>query len=137
MSITVLNPVTKGSQRIIERLIAGLDVGQAKKFDNGGPFMAVHVEVLQRVADGLLVSVAHFYESNGDAIPDPDVVFLRRADGSFCPLSFQNSIALRQAVCWRDDGTLAVDAREQASLTSFANTFLRNIAEQQGVGGGR
>ena len=48
MSIRLLKPVTKASQRVLERLVAGLDVGDSKKFDNGGSFMAAHVEALQR-----------------------------------------------------------------------------------------
>ena len=133
MSIRLLKPVTKASHRVLEQLVAGLDVGDSKKFDNGGRFMAAHVEALQRTGAGVFYSVAHYFEANGDLVCDPDVVFLRRADGSFCPISFQNSIALRQPVRWLDDGTIEVDAREQADIASFANLLLRNISEQQGT----
>lgn len=135
MSIRLLKPVAKTAQRVLEKLVDGLVVGDAKKVENSGAFMAVHVEALQRTGAGVLYSVAHYYESNGDLVPDPDVVFLRRADGTFAPISFENSLVCNQPVRWLEDGTIEIDAREQASIASFANTFLRNVAEQQGIGG--
>lgn len=134
MSIRLLKPVTRTSQRVLEHLVDGIDVGASKKVDSGGPFMAAHVEALQRTGAGVLYSIAHYFESNGDLVPDPDVVFIRRADGSFAPISFQNSLVFNQHVRWLEDGAIEIDAREQASIASFANTFLRNIAEQQGIG---
>lgn len=41
MSLRLLKSVTKASQRVLEHLVDGLDVGESKKVDNGGPFMAV------------------------------------------------------------------------------------------------
>jgi hypothetical protein len=137
MSIRLLKPVSKTSQRILETLVDGLDVGDSKKVENSGAFMAVHVQALQRTGAGILFSVAHYFESNGDLVPDPDIVFVRRADGSFCPTSFQNSLVFNQPVRWLGDGTIEVDAREQASIASVANTLLKNIAEQQGIGDAR
>lgn len=137
MSIRLLKPVNRISQRILVRLTEGLDVGTSKKVDNGGAFMAVHVEMHRWIDGSVMVSVAHYFEQNGDLVPDPDVVFVRRADGMFAPISFQNSLVFNQPVCCLEDGTIEVDAREQASIASFANTFLRNIGEQQGLGGAR
>jgi len=135
MTIRLLKPVTKTAQRILQKLVDGLDVGDSKKVDTGGPFMAVHVEALQRIGDGVLFSVAHYYESNGDLVPDPDVVFVGRADGTFCAISIQNSLVFNQPVRWLADGTIEIDAREQASIATFANTLLKNIAEQQALFG--
>ena len=137
MSVRLLKPVTKSAQRVLEKLVDGLDVGGSKKVDNGGAFMAVHVEVHRWIDGSVIISIAHYFEQGGDLCADPDVVFLRRVDGSFAPISFQNSLVLNQPVRWLEDGTIEVDAREQASIASFANTFLRNIAEQQGIGGAR
>lgn len=133
MTIRLLKPVTKASQRVLEHLVDGLGVGESKKFDSGGPFMAVHVEAHRWIDGHVMVSVAHYYESNGDLVPDPDVVFIRRADGSFAPISFQNSLVCNQPVRWLEGGVIEVDAREQASIAGFANTFLKNISEQQGI----
>lgn len=133
MSSDLLKSLSHRSSRVMRSLVAGLDVGDARKVERDAPFMAVHVEALRRTSAGVLFSVAHYFEQNGDLVPDPDVVFLQREDGSFCAISFQNSIAFRQPVRWRDDGTIELDQREQAAITAFANVFLRNIAEQQAI----
>lgn len=58
MAIRLLKPVTKSAQRILERLVDGLDVGESKKVDGGGPFMAVHVEAHRRIDGSVLFSIA-------------------------------------------------------------------------------
>jgi hypothetical protein len=65
MSIRLLKPVSKTSQRILEHLVDGLAVGDTKKVDAGGPFMAVHVEALQRTGAGTLFSVALLRQERG------------------------------------------------------------------------
>jgi hypothetical protein len=70
--------------------------------------------------------------SLSDFAPDPDVVFLRSADG-WAPVSFQNAIAYGVAVTFHDEGTIEVDEKEQADLVSFCNLWMRNIREQQGM----
>jgi hypothetical protein len=117
---------------VLDELTAGLDVGDSRKVDRGIGFMPVHVECLHRSGLGLLYSVAHYYEQNGDLVPDPDVVFVRAAAG-WSPVSFQNSIAYRVAVRVHDDGTIEVDEKEQRDLVSFCNLWMRNIKEQQGL----
>jgi hypothetical protein len=127
-----MKTVCRLAAAILDELTAGLDVGNSRKLDRGLGFMAVHVECLHQSGLGPLFSVAHYYESNGDLVPDPDVVFVRGADG-WSPVSFQNSIAHRAAVTFHDDGTTEVDAKEQADLVAFCNQWMRNIQQQQGL----
>jgi hypothetical protein len=127
-----LKVLSRSAFLVLDELTAGLDVGGSRKIDRGLGFMPVHVECLQRTGLGVHFSVAHYFESNGDLVPDPDVVFVRTADG-WSPISFQNSIAYRVAVHFHDDGTIEVDEREQADLVSFCNQWMRNIREQQGL----
>ena len=94
--------------------------------------MAVHVECLHATPLGPLFSIAHYYEQSGDLVPDPDVVFMRTAEG-WAPVSFQDSLAYRVAVHFHDDGTIEVDEREQRDLVAFCNQWMRNIQEQQGL----
>lgn len=119
MTVHLLEPINKASQLVLERLIESLDVGASRTVDNGGPFMAVHIEMHRWIDGSVVVSVAHYFEQNGDLVPDPDVMFVRRSDGSFAPISFQNSLVFNQPVRWLADGTIEVDAREQASIASL------------------
>lgn len=63
--------------------------------------------------------------------PDPDVVFVRRADGSFAPISFQNSLVFNQPVRWLEDGTIEVRRARAGEHRFVREHLLRNIAEQQ------
>ena len=111
--------------------MASVSVDRAK-FDRGTGFMPVCVECLQQTNIGPLFSIAHYFEQNGDLVPDPDVVFVRAADG-WAPVSFQNLIAYRTAVTFHEDGTVEVDAPEQRDLVQFCEQWMRNIAVQQGL----
>lgn len=125
--------VCKFASAVLDELTANLGVGDSRKFDRGIGFMPVHVECLQQTSLGPLFSIAHYFELNGDLVADPDVLFLRLADGSWTPISFRSSIAYRVAVHFLDDGTVEVDEREQRELTRFANVWMKNVSEQQGL----
>jgi hypothetical protein len=126
--------LSRAAAAVLDELTDGLGVGQSRKIDRSTAFMAVHLECLQSTPVGLLFSVAHYYESNGDLCCDPDVTLVRTADG-WSPVSFQNSIAYRVAVRFGADGTVEVDEREQRELISFVGTWMANIREQQGLAG--
>lgn len=117
---------------VLHELTAGLNPGDARKIDRGLGFMSVHVECLHSSGLGLLFSVAHYYEQNGDLVPDPDVVFLHTA-GGWIPVSFQNSLAYRVGAHFHEDGTIEIDEKEQSDLVTFCNQWMRNIREQQGL----
>jgi hypothetical protein len=127
-----LKVLSRAAAAVLDELTSGLDVGDSRKIDRGLGFMPVHVECLQRTGLGLLFSIAHYYEQNGDLVPDPDVVFVRTANG-WSPVSFRNSIAYRVALHFHEDGTIEVDEKEQTDLVSFCNLWMRNIREQQGL----
>ena len=128
-----LSCVNNVAKQVLDELVEGLDVGDSKKFDRGIGYMPVHVECLQKSALGLHFSIAHYYEQNGDMVPDPDCVIVRRADGSWAPISFQNSISYRNAVTFHDDGTIEVDEREQKEPSRFVNHWMKNVSDQQAI----
>ena len=76
-----LKVLDKKAALVLDHLTEGLAVGDSRKVDRGTGFMPVHVECLQRTALGFLYSIAHYYEQNGDLVADPDVVFVRTAEG--------------------------------------------------------
>ena len=114
--------------QILTQLVHGLEPGENRKVHTNPTFMATDVERLNRRH----FSVAHYFEQNGDLVPDPDVVFVRHA-GGWSPLSFQDARAYREAVSFEADGTIEVYAREQRRLVVFCNLWLRNIQEQQAL----
>lgn len=115
--------------RIFNRLIADLPIGESKTIDNTDrAFMPVHVESLGEEIDGLQYSVAHYYEQCGDLCCDPDMVFnLDEDTGIVEVVSFQQaSPPIYQNVD-------SVSAQAIRSMVEFANQWMRNIADQQGI----
>src|SRR5262249_61411278 len=96
-------------------------------------FMALAVEAIGPGARGLpAVSVAHYYEQNGDLMRDPEMVFEVDAAGAFHPVSFQqdNLGLYHEAVFVDEAGRVMVRPRLVKELTSFARVWDRNLLEQ-------
>jgi len=96
--------------------------------------MAVHIEMISKNSQGPVFSVAHYYEQNGDLMKDPDMTFLRGADGEYYPLSYQqDGLGIYQDVIeWDDHGNIkGFRPKMQADMVSFANDWMENIRDQQ------
>jgi hypothetical protein len=130
-----MKATSKAAKAVLDKLTEGLDAGQSRTIDNApGVYMAVHVEHLDSAcAAGAVFSVTHYFEQNGDLVPDPDMTFLRGLDKDWFPLTYQNQFAYRVGAEIEDGQIVRVDAREQADQTAFASVWMRNIREQQGL----
>lgn len=100
-----------------------------------GAFMPVHVEHVNNCELGRIYSVAHYYEQNSDLMRDPDMEFIKGGDGEYYPISFwQDAPLVRdEPMEWADGEIVGFNAKRQAALATFANTWMRNIKEQQGL----
>ena len=132
--------LNKQAKAVMDKLTEGLN-GTARKIDNNKSFMAVHVEeiaTIEHSPNGPVFSVAHYYKQNGDLMSDPDMTFLKGITGEWFPLSFQQDggFPIYQEVIAEtfDDGRIkSYRPKLSADLTSFANTWMRNIKKQQGL----
>jgi len=141
-----MKSLNKSATKTFRAIIERLNGSDACKIDNGGSFMALHVDRLQTVDAGTIYSLAHYFKQNGDMCCDPDMTFLvsntgasaghPELDGVF-PLTFQQAIPpiYQDAVEWDGPKIQGVRPKMQADHTRFANTWLRNIREQQGLSG--
>ena len=79
-----------------------------------------------------MVSVAHYYSQNGDAMRDPEMVFEVDGAGQFHPVSFQqdNLGLYHEAVFVDDAGRVMVRPRLVKHLASFARVWDKNLKEQ-------
>jgi hypothetical protein len=124
---------TKQMARIIARIAqqAGLDlnrVGAHVRLENP-LYMPLSIEVIGKN----LVSVSHYFEQNGDLVPDPDAVYFTGygVENGWVPVSLQLAIGTYYEASWVEDGEITrFDMREQAEQVSFANTWVRNLQEQ-------
>jgi hypothetical protein len=111
-------------QRVITALAAkfGLDLAGAEghlRIELGESMMPLVIEVLLPN----LLSVAHYYEQNGDLIADPDVEFVITVQG-WAPTAIRSYFG---------DRSYVNNPRGQADLAAFCETWAANI-EAQGYG---
>lgn len=133
-----MKPLNQTHSRLLDHLTEGLrDPGAAgedpssRKFDNApGAYMAVHVERIGAAR----YSVAHYFESNGDLVADPDMEFVKQ-DGKWYPAACQTQFGYTKAleVDAYHEGITGVYRRAYADLRSFANLLLKNIKAQQDI----
>ena len=78
----------------------------------------------------LNVSVCHYGEQNGDAMRDPEMVFLL-AYGQEVPVYFRNDyVGIEQIFSKIEDGKLFLKKRGVQDLKSFSKTWASNLKAQ-------
>ena len=125
------------AEAIFRKLTEGLaKVGDHRKIDNApGSFMAVSIEIIGRSGLGPLISVAHYYEQNGDLMRDPDVVFLIGADRHVYPVSFrQDNLGIYLESAYVEDGVWKVRVKMQADLCSFCTSGCETLMTNSNSG---
>ncbi len=99
-------------------------------------FMPLSIEVIGRgPRGGILLSVMHWYEQNGDLMRDPDMeIEVMAESGEWLPVSFrQDSFGLIQEAVAVVDGEVRVNAKLDHDLREFMELWDRNILEQRFV----
>src|SRR5262249_12141203 len=94
-------------------------------------FMPLCIEHVGTGPRGLpLVSVAHYYEQNGDLMSDPDCTF--EVEGQrWLPVAYQqDGVGLYQEAVTREAGQVRIDGRLERELRAFATCWDANLAEQ-------
>ncbi|MFZ2587975.1 MAG: DUF1249 domain-containing protein [Alphaproteobacteria bacterium] len=124
--------------RIYKNLIAALGRGDdphqwpdAWKLERE-PYQPLHVDVLERTAEHVTIALAHYYEQNGDLVPDPDMqVRLFPQQKMAEALTFQNSLVYTE-VYPIIDGKRMVRLNAKVDLNKFLEGWVRNIRRQFG-----
>jgi hypothetical protein len=79
------------------------------------------------------ISVAHFFETQGYLLPEPDVVFFVDSHDEWMPIDITQSVSgWRTYVELSEDAThiLRSDKAGQATLAAFCETWAQNLREQ-------
>ena len=133
-----MKAINAKAQAVMDKLTQGLNKpGESRKVDNTqGAFMAVCVEQVAETYLGPIYSIAHYYQQNGEPMRDPDMEFIRGFDSQYYPISFwqDGGIPRRDEVLdWEGDRIKGIRQKLQEDLADFANMWMRNIKEQQGL----
>ena len=134
--------LNKSATKTMNKLVSLLEDGHCKIDNTKGAFMPVHVEEINYIkgfaghkkVSGPVYSVAHYYEQNGDLCCDPDMT-LFKFNGYYVPMTFemQGSALARydKAIFQEESGEWKICRILQTDITTFCNTWMRNIKEQQ------
>ena len=132
-----MKAISQRAKKVMDVLTGYIDgANDHKKIDNTkGTFMPVHVEHVNKCSLGQIFSIAHYYKQNGDMMRDPDMEFILGGDGEYYPISFwQDAPTIRdEPLTWKNGEMVSYNEKRQAALVTFANTWMRNIKEQQGL----
>jgi len=123
------------AQKVFDKITKDMTFDQSyKKIDNtNGAFMPLVVERLHGGDMGAEFSFCHYFEQNGDLCQDPEMVFLKHTSGKVYPMMFQQAIPPVYQKSMFYDGKWKFSPRIQREHKNFANMWLKNIKEQQGI----
>jgi len=94
-------------------------------------FMALVCEVLARRGPRLHVSLAHYFEANGDLVPDPDLELEVDTEArTVRPLAITTQAYYVRAIDHDGQGRELVHAGRVRDLRAFAFQWFRNLKDQ-------
>lgn len=77
------------------------------------------------------IIVAHYFEQNGDLVPDPDVEFVDLGGDDWLPVAIQHSTGRYcRAADKSTAGNWLISKRAMADLRSFVRLWARNLRSQ-------
>lgn len=132
-----MRPINKKATAVMDRLTAGITRENSHiRIDNNKPDSAIMAVVVEWVGDcklGGTYSIAHYYEQNGDLMVDPEMTFLKAADGRYYPMSIKmDGLGVyREGIVWEDGEPRYLNKREQRDEAIFAGMWMQNIKWQQ------
>jgi hypothetical protein len=110
--------------------------GTLKLDEAPGIYMPLSVEIITPSQ----ISLCHYGEMNGDLMRDPEMCFFKNMSGEFFPTYFRNDyLGVERTCAFPDEPGYEAHCyndrqrKEQRSQAAFAETWLRNIVEQQNL----
>jgi hypothetical protein len=93
------------------------------------PYMPLTIE---RHADR--VTITHYFEQNGDLIPEPDMEFAVH-NGQWLPIAMQFATGQYRVAIRTDEDEWKINRAEAKDQVEFAATWAKNLIEQGFEGG--
>lgn len=124
------------STATLNKMVEMMKDGYTKIDNTGSSFMPVSIEAIFDNEKYMIVSVAHYYEQNGDLMADPEMLFIYiKAMNTFIPSYYkQAAIGMEQESVIVENGEIkGYRAKLQLQHASFANLWMKNIKSQQSL----
>lgn len=118
-------------KQVIEKIVEARDM--LTKFHSGefylrienSPYLPLSIQ-----RNGSSVCVTHYFEQNGDLVPDPDMEFVIGTDENWYPVAIQHSNGAYFRARWSEGGRDFIDRLQIQSQTKYAAMWARNIQSQ-------
>lgn len=139
----------KTATKTFEKITSMMNEGYLKLDNSPGSFMPLSVELVDddyrtSIGNGKLISLAHYYEQNGDLMQDPEIVFFvldKRTDQQkdiellkVYPATYvMAGLGIYDEMLINKDGKTMVKAKNQRECASFCNMWFKNIIDQQNL----
>jgi len=121
----------------LNKMVSMMCDGYVKIDNSKCSYMPVSVEAIENNPKYMVISVAHYFEQNGDLMADPEMCFVYvKALGSYMPSYFKQDGILgveQESVLFENGIIKGIRTKMQADHASFANMWLRNIKNQQNL----
>ncbi len=135
-----MKTLSKSATRIFNAIIQEMNGSDYLKLNRGGisimPLVAERIASKVDLAGSIvdIYSFAHYYEQNGDLVPDPDMTFaVSKANPDFVvPMTFQNAIYYSEAITQKDNRWM-ISPKIQHDMVDFANGWMKNLKWQQSL----
>ena len=95
-------------------------------------YMRLVIEYVGKAGnENLVISVAHYYEQNGDQMRDPEMTFLVSPKGAWLPMSYlqDNFGIFQEAIFKLADGKWLLHKKLIKELMAFSKQWDRNLKE--------
>ena len=98
----------------------------------------VSVSAMNKIKEGLIISIAHYGKQNGDLMADPYIEILySKNTNRFYPISYRNDYLGKHSyyVKFTENGDYIQGfyPKQQRDLAVFVGTWMRNIKDQQNL----
>ena len=80
---------------------------------------------------GKVITVTHYFEQNGDLIPDPDMEFVDVGGSEWLPVAIQHSTGHYERAAIEENGKWKFNPRAMRDLQSFSRMWARNLLAQR------
>ena len=131
-----MRKVSQKAKAVMDLLTKNItNLGDHDKFSAPG-FMDVCIEAVDKCNLGAIISIAHYYEQQGDLMADPEMLFIRAEDGDYYPFYYrQDGLGIEQNSVIIDDGKVTgIKSSLQRDHAIFAGQWMANIKMQHGEG---
>lgn len=123
--------------KTLKKMMEMMEDGYTKIDNSEGSFMAVSIEEIFNNDKYRLISIAHYFEQNGDLMADPEVIIIySKTMNFFMPSYFKQDGFLgreEESIVMENGEIKGIRTKMQADHTSFANQWLKNIKFQQNL----